>query len=98
MYYVIIATDKPDSLADRKAARPEHLARLDQLRYAGRLLTAGPLPAIDNSDPGPAGFTGSVIIAKFDSLQAANDWAAADPYQAAGVYAKVTVKPYKQVF
>lgn len=98
MYYVIIATDKPDSLADRKAARPEHLARLDQLRYAGRLLTAGPLPAIDNSDPGPAGFTGSVIIAEFDDLASAETWAANDPYQTAGVYQQVIVKPYKQVY
>ena len=98
MYYVILSEDRPDSLNRRLSARPDHLARLTRLREQGRLLTAGPLPAIDNSDPGPAGFTGSVIIAEFEHLDAAKTWAAADPYQTAGVYEKVVVKPYKLVF
>lgn len=98
MLYAVIATDKSDSLANRMAARPAHLARLQALQDAGRLVLAGPHPAIDSSDPGNAGFTGSLVVAEFASLQAAQDWAAADPYCAADVYADVVVKPFKQVF
>ncbi|MCG9042412.1 YciI family protein, partial [Laribacter hongkongensis] len=89
MLYVISGQDQPDSLTSRLAARPEHLARLSALQDAGRLLVAGPCPAIDSPDPGPAGFSGSIIIAEFDSLADAQAWAAADPYVAAGVYAPV---------
>ena len=81
----------------RDPARPDHLARLQLLKEQGRLLLAGPHPAVDNEDPGEAGFTGSLVVAEFNSLQEAQDWAAADPYIAAGVYAKVTVKPFKKV-
>ena len=98
MYYVIIGEDHPNSLDKRLAARPAHLERLEQLRDDGHLLTAGPLPAIDSEDPGEAGFSGSVIIAEFDSLEAAQQWAAADPYNDAGVYQQVTIKPFKRVF
>ncbi len=98
MYYVIIAQDTPNSLEKRKRARPDHLARLDALRSEGRLLTAGPLPAVDAEDPGDAGFTGSLIIAEFDSLTAAQDWAQNDPYAAAGVYDAVEVQPFKKVY
>ncbi|HFE47868.1 MAG TPA: YciI family protein [Chromatiaceae bacterium] len=98
MYYLIVAEDHPGSLEARLAARPEHLQRLQALQNAGRLLTAGPLPAIDAEDPGPNGFTGSAIIAEFPDQQSAENWAATDPYVAAGVYASVTVKPYKKVF
>ncbi|WP_315710839.1 YciI family protein [Brenneria uluponensis] len=98
MLYLIYATDTPDALPQRLAARPDHLARLQTLRDQGRLLTAGPLPAVDSEDPGTAGFTGSVIIAEFDSLHEAEFWAEADPYAAAGVYSSVTVKPFKKVF
>lgn len=98
MLYSIVATDHPDSLEKRLQARPEHLKRLDQLQDQGRLVIAGPSPAIDNEDPGTAGFTGSLIVAQFDSLQAAQHWADQDPYNSAGVYAEVTVKPFKQVF
>lgn len=98
MWYLIYSQDNPDSLPLRKQARPAHLARLQALRDEGRLLTAGPNPAIDANDPGEAGFTGSTVIAEFDSLAQAQAWAEADPYVAAGVYAQVTVKPYKQVF
>lgn len=98
MYYLILAEDAPNSLSQRLAARPAHLARLEQLQSEGRLLTAGPCPAIDSPDPGAAGFTGSLIVAEFDSLKAAEEWAAADPYVAAQVYQRVTVKPYKKVF
>lgn len=98
MYYVILGTDVTGSLEKRIAARPEHLARLTQLQDEGRLLTAGPLPAIDTDDPGDAGFTGSIIIAEFESLLAAQQWAEKDPYMEAGVYASVSVKPYKKVF
>lgn len=98
MRYVIIGHDVPNSLEQRLAARPEHLARLTALRDAGRLTLAGPCPAIDSADPGPAGFVGSVIIADFDSLQDARAWADADPYVAAGVYARVDILPFKQVF
>ncbi len=97
LFYAIVAEDVPDSLEKRLAARPDHLARLNQLKDAGRLLLAGPFPAIDSPDPGPAGFSGSLIIAAFDSLEAAQTWAAADPYVAAGVYAQVSVKPFKKV-
>ena len=97
MWYVIFSEDVSDSLPRRLAARPAHLARLEQLKNEGRLLVAGPLPAIDAVDPGPAGFTGSCVIAEFASLEDAEAWAAADPYMEAGVYAKVTVKPFKKV-
>jgi uncharacterized protein YciI len=98
MLYAIIATDVPDSLERRLAARPDHLARLEQLKSEGRMILAGPHPAVDSNDPGSAGFTGSLVVAEFESLQAAEQWAAADPYQAAGVYGSVVVKPFKQVF
>lgn len=98
MLYVIAGQDQPDSLASRLAARPAHLARLSALQDAGRLLVAGPCPAIDSPDPGPAGFSGSIIIAEFDSLADAQTWAAADPYVAAGVYARVDVRPFRKVF
>ena len=97
MWYSLVCTDVAESLAFRKAARPAHLQRLEVLRDAGRLLVAGPNPSIDSEDPGEAGFSGSIIIAEFDSLAAAQDWAAQDPYQAAGIYASVSVKPYKKV-
>lgn len=97
MYYAIISEDIANSLDKRKAARPAHLARLQQLTDEGRLLTAGPHPAIDNENPGDAGFTGSLVVAEFNSLQDAQAWANADPYVAAGVYAKVIVKPFKKV-
>lgn len=96
MWYAIHCTDHPDTLAARKAARPPHLARLQQLLDEGRLLLAGPYPAIDAEDPGPAGFSGSLIVAEFDSLAAAQAWAAADPYMAAGVYREVSVKPFRK--
>ncbi|ADC72220.1 YCII-related protein [Thioalkalivibrio sp. K90mix] len=98
MLYMIQGQDAPDSLDARLAARPEHVARLQALHDAGRLVLAGPLPAIDSNDPGPAGFTGSLIVAEFPSLEAAHDWADADPYVAAGVYTSVDVRPFKQVF
>lgn len=94
MWYAIIGTDNPDSLAARKSARPAHLARLRQLQDEGRMLLAGPFPAIDASDPGPAGFSGSLIVAEFASLAEAQDWAAADPYIVAGVYRETSVKPF----
>ena len=97
MWYVIYALDKPDSLANRLSVRPAHLARLHALRDAGRLLLAGPLPAIDAEDPGPAGFAGSLIVAEFTDLAAARAWADADPYLAAGVYRDVQVQPFKKV-
>lgn len=97
MPYVILGEDAPDSLAARLAARPAHLARLTALQAEGRLLLAGPCPAIDSPDPGPAGFSGSLIVAEFASLEAAQAWANADPYVAAGVYARVSVKPFKKV-
>lgn len=96
MFYVFIAEDIPGTLDQRLAARPAHLTRLQALQAEGRLFVAGPCPAIDSPDPGPAGFSGSVIIAEFPSLAEAESWAAADPYVAAGVYAKVTVKPFKK--
>lgn len=97
MFYVIIGEDRPDSLAARLAARPAHIERLQALVAEGRMLMAGPFPAIDALDPGPAGFTGSLIVAEFPSLEAAQRWADADPYVAAGVYTRVTVKPFKKV-
>ncbi len=96
MFYVIIGEDRAGSLDARLAARPAHLERLQALQADGRLFVAGPCPAIDSPDPGPAGFSGSIIIAEFPSLDAAQAWADADPYIAAGVYAKVTVKPFKK--
>lgn len=97
MLYAIISEDVTDSLALRKSARPAHLQRLEALRDQGRLILAGPLPAIDSAEPGDAGFTGSLVVAEFESLADARAWADADPYQAAGVYAQVTVKPFKAV-
>ncbi|MBK8285934.1 MAG: YciI family protein [Ahniella sp.] len=97
MWYVIEGKDRPDSLAGRMAARPAHLARLNALKDSGRLLLAGPLPAIDAEDPGPAGFTGSLIVAEFESLDAARAWADADPYLEAGVYESVRVSPFRKV-
>lgn len=98
MFYAIMATDIADSLAKRQTTRPAHLERLQALQSEGRLLLAGPLPAIDSNDPGSAGFTGSLVVAEFESLQAATAWADADPYVAAGVYASVVIKPFKRVF
>lgn len=98
MWYMIFGVDAADSLERRKAARPEHLARLQALQDAGRLLIAGPIPAEDTSQPGDAGFVGSLIIAEFDSLEAARQWAADDPYMHAGVYREVHVHPWLQVF
>lgn len=97
MFYVIIGEDKPGTLEQRMAARPAHVERLLALQQDGRLLLAGPCPAIDSPDPGAAGFTGSLIVAEFASLEAAHTWADADPYVTAGVYGKVTVKPFKKV-
>jgi uncharacterized protein YciI len=97
MLYAIISQDKPGSLADRLGTRPAHLDRLKQLKDAGRLVLAGPHPAIDSPDPGDAGFSGSLIVAEFASLQDAQSWADADPYMDAGVYQQVTVKPFKKV-
>ncbi|MEE1886261.1 YciI family protein [Pseudomonas carassii] len=97
MLYAIIASDVENSLEKRLAARPAHIERLQQLKAEGRVILAGPHPAIDSNDPGAAGFSGSLIVAEFDSLAAAQAWADADPYIAAGVYDKVVVKPFKQV-
>ncbi len=97
MYYMIYAQDIENSLDKRMAARPAHLERLQLLNDQGRLLVAGPTPAIDSEDPGAAGFTGSLVIAEFDSLIIAQQWADSDPYVSAGVYVSVTVKPYKKV-
>ena len=97
MLYAIIATDVANSLEARLAARPAHLERLQQLKAAGRIVLAGPHPAIDSNDPGAAGFTGILVVAEFESLIDAQAWAAADPFVAAGVYANVSVKPFKQV-
>ncbi|NWK79246.1 YciI family protein [Aquitalea sp. LB_tupeE] len=98
MLYIISGQDNPGSLEKRLAARPEHLARLSALQEQGRLVLAGPCPAIDSVDPGSAGFTGSLIVAEFASLEEARNWADADPYVAAGVYAAVEVKPFRKVF
>jgi len=97
LFYAIEGIDVADSLEKRLGARPAHLARLNHLKDEGRLLLAGPFPAIDSPDPGPAGFSGSLIVAAFDSLEAAQAWANADPYVAAGVYDQVSVKPFKKV-
>ena len=97
MLYAIISEDAPGALERRLAARAAHLERLKALRQAGRLVLAGPHPAIDSLDPGPAGFTGSLVVAEFASREAAIAWAAEDPYASAGVYASVTVKPFRQV-
>jgi len=97
MWYAIYASDNPNSLEKRIAARPAHVARLHALRDAGRLLLAGPFPAIDAEDPGPAGFSGSLIVAEFADLAAAQTWADADPYIAAGVYRDVSVRPFRKV-
>jgi uncharacterized protein len=97
MLYAIISEDVKNSLERRLAARPDHLARLEKLRDEGRLVLAGPHPAIDTENPGDAGFTGSLVVAEFESLESARAWADADPFVIAGVYAKVTVKPFKKV-
>ena len=97
MWYAIEGFDGPDVLAKRLAARAEHLARLTALRDEGRLLLAGPCPAIDAEDPGPAGFSGSIVIAEFTSLEDARAWADADPYVAAGVYSRIEVRPFRRV-
>ena len=96
MLYAIIAEDIPNSLERRMDARLAHLARLNELQNQGRLILAGPLPAIDSIDPGPAGFTGSLIVAEFSDLAAAKTWAEADPFVSAGVYANVVVKPFRK--
>ncbi len=98
MLYAIMSKDIENSLPLRKKARPNHLARLEQLQNEGRLIIAGPHPAIDSNDPGKAGFTGSLIIAEFTSLTDATDWANADPYLSAGVYQHVDVRPFKKIF
>ncbi|WP_333608092.1 YciI family protein [Arsukibacterium sp.] len=97
MFYMIYSEDAANSLEKRLATRPAHLARLQVLKEAGRLLLAGPLPAMDSSEPGAAGFTGSLVVAEFVSLAEAQQWADNDPYLAAGVYIKTTVKPFKKV-
>jgi uncharacterized protein len=96
MLYAIFGVDAPDSLSRRAAARPAHLARIEVLLAEGRLVLAGPHPAIDSPDPGPAGYSGSLIVAEFDSLEAAEAWAAKDPYVTSGTFAEVTVKPFRQ--
>ena len=96
MWYAIMAEDTPNSLEKRLAARPEHLKRIQALQDTGRLLLAGPFPAIDSIDPGPAGFTGSLIVAEFASLEEAKSWANNDPFVIANVYANVTVKPFRK--
>jgi len=98
MFYAIVGQDVPDSLDRRLATRPAHVERLHALQQAGRLLLAGPFPAIDCDDPGASGFTGSLIVAEFDTLADAQAWAEADPYVAAGVYAGVSVKPFRKTF
>jgi len=97
MLYAILSEDIKDSLEKRKSARPDHVARLETLRDEGRLVLAGPHPAIDADDPGEAGMSGSLVVAEFDSLDEAQAWADADPYVIAGVYARVSVKPFKKV-
>ncbi|MBP7712152.1 MAG: YciI family protein [Gammaproteobacteria bacterium] len=97
MLYAIFSEDVPESLPRRLQARPAHLERIQGLRAEGRLVLAGPHPALDTEDPGPAGFTGSLVVADFPSLEAARAWADADPYVAAGVYERVTVKPFRKV-
>jgi len=97
MWYAVISEDHEDSLENRLAARPDHVARLKALAGANRLLIAGPHPAVDSPDPGAEGFTGSLVVAEFDSLECAQDWADEDPYISAGVYRRVTVKPFNLV-
>jgi uncharacterized protein len=97
MLYIINGEDAPDSLEKRMKARPAHLERLKALQNEGRLILAGPCPAIDNPEPGPAGFSGSLIVAEFASLEAAQSWAQSDPYVITGVFSKVIVKPFKKV-
>ena len=97
MLYAIISKDVEESLEKRLSVRPAHVERLQQLKEQGRLILAGPHPAIDNNEPGPAGFTGSLIVAEFDSLETAQNWADSDPYISAGVYESVIVKPFKKV-
>lgn len=97
MLYAFISEDRPGTLEQRLAARPAHLERLNALQQEGRLLLAGPHPAIDSNEPGEAGFSGSLVVAEFTSLDDAQSWADADPYISAGVYAQVTVKPFKKV-
>ena len=96
LLYAIVGEDAPGTLEKRRAARPEHIARLQALQAEGRLLLAGPFPAIDSPDPGPAGFSGSLIVAAFDSLDEAQAWASSDPYVNAGVYTQVSVRPFKK--
>lgn len=96
MFYAIVTEDAPNSLEKRLANRPAHLERIAELNNAGRLLLAGPFPAIDSNDPGPAGFTGSLIVAEFETLEAATNWANTDPFVDAGVYANVSVKPFRK--
>jgi len=98
MFYAIISQDVEESLERRLSVRTDHITRLQALQDEGRMLIAGAHPAIDSEDPGPAGFTGSLIVAEFESLEAAQEWADADPYITAGVYEKVIVKPFKKVF
>src|SRR5450759_1957308 len=98
MLYAIIGQDVPNSLDKRMTARPGHVARVQELQSRGRLLLAGPFPAVDALDPGAAGFTGSLIVAEFPTLASAQDWANADPYVTAGVYAKVSVQPFRKTF
>ena len=98
MLYSIIAEDSENSLEKRKSVRPEHLKRLEELKQQGKLVLAGPFPAIDNVDPGPHGFTGSLIVAEFDNLEQATTWANNDPYKKSGAFVNVVVKPFKQVF
>ena len=97
MWYVIEGYDGDGVLERRQAARPEHLARLTALAGAGRLMLAGPCPASDAAEPGPAGFSGSLVVAEFESLEAAREWAEADPYVAAGVYSRTEVRPFRRV-
>lgn len=97
MYYAIMGVDRDDSLEARLQARPEHLERIRRLQEEGRLLLAGPHPAIDSDDPGPAGFTGSLILAEFESQEAAKAWADEDPYTLTGVFSSISVKPFKKV-
>jgi uncharacterized protein YciI len=98
MLYAILGEDIPNSQDKRAAARPAHLKRVDELINAGKMILAGPFPAIDSPDPGPAGMTGSLIVAEFESLEAARQWINGDPYVTQGVFAKVTVRPFKKVF
>ena len=98
MLYAFICEDVPDSLPKRKVARPDHIARVEELQAAGRVVVGGPLPAIDSDDPGDAGFTGSLLVAEFDSLEEAEAWLREDPYVTAGVFANTIVKPFLRVF